>query len=90
MISERQQNRMESVVNDTFLKSRVFPSLYRKKKDTCQKKILKLSEEKQPDMILIGKKSNPSRNRYCNANEISSKSPLPPFLIVTWRKANQN
>jgi nucleotide-binding universal stress UspA family protein len=55
MISERQQQ-MESVVNDNFPKIKGISLNYIVKEGSLSKKILKLSEEKSADMILIGRK----------------------------------
>jgi len=55
MITERQQQ-MEAVVNENFPKIKGISLNYIVKEGSLSKKILKLSEEKSADMILIGRK----------------------------------
>jgi nucleotide-binding universal stress UspA family protein len=57
MVSERQQQ-MEAVVNENFPKIKGISLNYIVKEGSLSKKILKLSEEKSADMILIGRKVN--------------------------------
>lgn len=55
MITERQEQ-MESVVNERFPKIKGISVSYIVKEGSLSKKILKLSEEKSADMIIIGRK----------------------------------
>ncbi|MDG1276717.1 MAG: universal stress protein [Algoriphagus sp.] len=55
MITER-QDQMEAVVNENFPKIKGISLNYIVKEGSLSKKILKLSEEKSADMILIGRK----------------------------------